>query len=204
MIDLHVRGRPGEEPGAPPRTRRRLPLRIAEVREVQAPPAPTPLPGYLCEQCLDAPAVLVVPAPEGGDMGICAACQQAAAVAALPVLTAAAGQQTLWHPIRDADSAGSVSGCRRGALASVVGSLRRDRASPGLPVWGLSVALGRRRSDVTPAVVGQQARSIGPLRRVGWHVRGCTGRHRAHGACRIDSWGRSVTAPRTSTPRGRG
>jgi hypothetical protein len=36
-------------------------------------------------------------------MGICAACQQAAAVAALPVLTVAAGQQTLWHPIRDAD-----------------------------------------------------------------------------------------------------
>ena len=97
-------GSPGEEPGAgTPRTRRRLPLRIAEVREVQVSPAPTPLPGHLCEQCLDAPAVLVVPAPEGGDMGICVACQQAAAVAALPVLTAAAGQQTLWHPIRDAD-----------------------------------------------------------------------------------------------------
>ena len=36
-------------------------------------------------------------------MGICAACQQAAAVAALPVLTAAAGQHTLWHPICDVD-----------------------------------------------------------------------------------------------------
>ena len=36
-------------------------------------------------------------------MGICADCQQAAAIAMLPVLTAAAGQQTLWHPIRDAD-----------------------------------------------------------------------------------------------------
>jgi hypothetical protein len=36
-------------------------------------------------------------------MGICATCQQAAAVAALPVLMAAAGQQTLWHPMRDAD-----------------------------------------------------------------------------------------------------
>ena len=48
-------------------------------------------------------SVLVVPAPEGGDMGICAACQQAAAIATLPVLTAAAGQQTLWHPIRDAE-----------------------------------------------------------------------------------------------------
>ena len=104
MIHLHVLGSPGAAPGAaPPRTRRRLSLRIAEVWEVQASPAPTPLPGHLCEQCLDAPAVLVVPAPGGGDMGICAACQEAAAVAALPVLTAAAGQHTLWHPIRDAD-----------------------------------------------------------------------------------------------------
>ena len=49
MSDRHVRGNPGEEPeAAPPRTRRRLPLRIAEVREVQA--------------------------PGGGDMGICADC----------------------------------------------------------------------------------------------------------------------------------
>ena len=103
MRDLQRSDSPGEEPGGrTPRTRRRLPLRIAEILEVPAPPAPTPLPGHLCEQCLDAPAVLVVPAPGGGDMGICAACQQAAAVAALPVLTAAAGQQTLGHPIRDA------------------------------------------------------------------------------------------------------
>ena len=75
MINLHVRDSPGEEPRAETsQIRRRLPLRIAEVREVQASPAPTPLPGHLCEACLDAPAVLVVPAPEGGDMGICAAC----------------------------------------------------------------------------------------------------------------------------------
>ncbi len=46
MSDRHVIGNPGEEPeAAPPRTRRRLPLRIAEVREVQAPPALTPLSG---------------------------------------------------------------------------------------------------------------------------------------------------------------
>ena len=32
------------------------------------------LPGYLCEQCLDAPADVLVPAPCGGDMGVCAAC----------------------------------------------------------------------------------------------------------------------------------
>jgi hypothetical protein len=104
MSDRHGRGSPDAEPGAgTPRTHRRLPLRIAEIQEVPGPPAPPPLPGHLCEACLDAPAVLVVPAPGGGDMGICAACQQAAAVAALPVLTAVAGQQTLWHPIRDAD-----------------------------------------------------------------------------------------------------
>src|SRR5512145_3194998 len=116
MIDLHGRGSPGAEPGAaPPRTRRRLPLRIAEVREGQTPPAPASLPGHLCEACLDAPAVLVVPAPGGGDMGVCAACQQAAAMAALPVLTAAAGQQTLWHPICDAE--------RLAAYRAAVGAL---------------------------------------------------------------------------------
>ena len=104
MSDRHVRSSPGAEPEAgTPQTRRQIPLRIAEVREVPAPPAPTPLPGHLCEQCLDAPAVLVVPAPGGGDMGICADCQQAAAIATLPVLRAATGQQTIWHPIRDAD-----------------------------------------------------------------------------------------------------
>ena len=32
------------------------------------------LTGYLCEQCLDAPAVAFVAAPWGGEMGICAAC----------------------------------------------------------------------------------------------------------------------------------
>ena len=32
------------------------------------------LTGYLCEQCLDAPAVALVPAPWGGEMGVCEAC----------------------------------------------------------------------------------------------------------------------------------
>ncbi len=32
------------------------------------------LTGYLCEQCLDAPAVAFVPAPGGGEMGVCTAC----------------------------------------------------------------------------------------------------------------------------------
>jgi hypothetical protein len=36
--------------------------------------APAPLTGYLCEQCLDAPAVAFVPAPWGGEMGVCEVC----------------------------------------------------------------------------------------------------------------------------------
>ena len=34
----------------------------------------TSIPGHLCEVCLDAPAVAFVPAPWGGEMGVCAAC----------------------------------------------------------------------------------------------------------------------------------
>jgi hypothetical protein len=35
-----------------------------------------PLVGHSRERCLDAPALLVQPAPWGGEMGVCAACQQ--------------------------------------------------------------------------------------------------------------------------------
>ena len=35
-----------------------------------------PLVGYICERCPDAPALLVQPAPWGGEMGVCAECQQ--------------------------------------------------------------------------------------------------------------------------------
>jgi hypothetical protein len=38
--------------------------------------AAAPLPGYLCEACLDAPAVTLVPAPGGGELALCQACQQ--------------------------------------------------------------------------------------------------------------------------------
>ena len=34
----------------------------------------TSIPGHLCEGCLDAPAVALVPAPWGGEMGVCPAC----------------------------------------------------------------------------------------------------------------------------------
>ena len=42
---------------------------------------PAPLPGYLCEVCLDAPATALVPSPWGGEMGLCQACQQRQAAA---------------------------------------------------------------------------------------------------------------------------
>ena len=63
----------------PPSHQYTLPLRwIAVVRE-NTPAVPagtsTPLPGYLCEACLDAPAIALVPAPWGGEMGVCRACQ---------------------------------------------------------------------------------------------------------------------------------
>lgn len=38
------------------------------------PSTETSIPGHLCEVCLDAPAVAFVPAPWGGEMGVCAAC----------------------------------------------------------------------------------------------------------------------------------
>ena len=80
-------------------------LHWVHVKEQSTPvqhlPVPQPLPGHLCEQCLDAPAVVIVPAPWGGEMGVCDTCHQAPAVAALPILTAEEGQQTIWHTIRD-------------------------------------------------------------------------------------------------------
>jgi hypothetical protein len=40
--------------------------------------ADAPLPGYLCGRCQDAPAVQWQPTPEGGEMGVCAACSRQA------------------------------------------------------------------------------------------------------------------------------
>jgi len=34
----------------------------------------TPMPGHLCEVCLDAPATCLQPAPWGGEMGVCETC----------------------------------------------------------------------------------------------------------------------------------
>ena len=33
-----------------------------------------PLAGHVCEPCLDAPALILQPAPWGGEMGVCAVC----------------------------------------------------------------------------------------------------------------------------------
>jgi hypothetical protein len=41
---------------------------------VQGPRMETPIPGHLCEGCLDAPATRLQPAPWGGEMGVCEAC----------------------------------------------------------------------------------------------------------------------------------
>jgi hypothetical protein len=46
----------------------------ALLPEAQRPSKESPLPGHLCEVCLDAPAVAVIAAPWGGEMGVCAAC----------------------------------------------------------------------------------------------------------------------------------
>ena len=45
-------------------------------RVARDPRSPTHLVGHICEHCLDAPAVLVQPAPWGGEMGVCGACYQ--------------------------------------------------------------------------------------------------------------------------------
>ncbi len=53
------------------------------------------LTGYLCEQCLDAPAVAFVVAPWGGEMGVCEACgglPPAVPAAACPLCAQPPGQ----------------------------------------------------------------------------------------------------------------
>ena len=74
-------------------------LKLLEVRDAAAvlaqswpqtlelPPAEPerePLPGHLCEQCLDAPAVRLVSAPWGGEMGVCLSCLVLAGEASCP------------------------------------------------------------------------------------------------------------------------
>jgi hypothetical protein len=48
--------------------------RRVEQRAAQEQPPAMSLAGHLCEQCLDAPAVRLMPAPWGGEMGVCGEC----------------------------------------------------------------------------------------------------------------------------------
>ncbi len=84
-------GRDGAETAAPDRTpasRRASPalpsLRAALTAALRQRVAPRAvrdqrslpcLVGHICEQCWDAPAVRMQPAPWGGEMGVCGACQ---------------------------------------------------------------------------------------------------------------------------------
>ena len=52
---------------------RRIPI-AALLPGAQRPSHETPIPGHLCEVCLDAPATGLQSAPGGGEMGVCAAC----------------------------------------------------------------------------------------------------------------------------------
>ena len=49
--------------------RRRVEQRAARQSSLSRSPV-----GHLCEQCLDAPATLLQPAPWGGEMGVCTLC----------------------------------------------------------------------------------------------------------------------------------
>jgi hypothetical protein len=56
-------------------TSRRCTTTAALLPEARSPRNETPIPGHLCEVCQDAPAVALQPAPWGGEMGVCEACQ---------------------------------------------------------------------------------------------------------------------------------
>jgi hypothetical protein len=98
-MHLNVLGSPGQTTGgASPGASPAVPLLRLEV---PAPAGAPPLPGFVCETCFDAPAVALVPAPWGGEMGVCDPCHQASVLAALPALAVPTGQQTIWHTILD-------------------------------------------------------------------------------------------------------
>jgi hypothetical protein len=77
---------------------RRIPAAL--LPEAQRPSTERPIPGHLCEVCLDAPATRLQPAPWGGEMGVCAACGGLDPAAALAVPTGACAR----HPLNWAHS----------------------------------------------------------------------------------------------------
>ena len=176
-------GSPGEEPGAgTPRTRRRLPLRIAEVREVQAPPAPTPLPGHLCERASMPPRSWWSRPPEVETWGSappvsrprrwrrsrCSRRRRASRPSGIRSAT-----RTGWRRI------GRPRGpCRPGGIAA---SRPRPPGSARVGAIGCAGARTRRRD---PRCGRASGTSRGPLWRVGWRAR--MGAHaRVSWACRL-------------------
>jgi hypothetical protein len=85
-VEDRKRGVHGTDPAAHDRVAagRRPPPALPSLREALsaalhqrvAQRAGTRLVGHMCEHCFDAPAVLVQPAPWGGEMGVCGACHQ--------------------------------------------------------------------------------------------------------------------------------
>ena len=96
-----------------------------------------PLTGYLCEQCLDAPAVAFVPAPGGGEMGVCAACGA----------PAVRSTYECWrHPL---DRAHSPVFSRNGILVALTCGLCGLRCVTTAGLW--EAELTRRRTQAGPS-----------------------------------------------------
>jgi len=66
---------PQSSPRLLPRTGKPRSRTYALLPGGQEPRRETSIPGHLCEVCLDASATHLRPAPWGGEMGVCEACQ---------------------------------------------------------------------------------------------------------------------------------
>jgi|SRR6267378_7079080 len=95
----------------------------------------TNLTGYLCEQCLDALAVAFVPAPWGGEMGICAACGGLD-----PAMPASPCAQ---HPL---DRAHSPTPARYGQTVAVMCGVCGVRGVTSAVLWQAEVERRRTRA----------------------------------------------------------
>ena len=94
-------------------------------------------PGYLCEQCLDAPAVVFVAAPWGGEMGVCETC--GGLLPAVPAGMVAVAESGI-HSV--ADLARMVAA---GAQAVLIGEAFMAHPDPGEALAGLLAAWRRCR-----------------------------------------------------------
>jgi hypothetical protein len=66
---------PARRPAQAAAVRESFATAVRRYREQRATQERVTLAGYLCELCLDAPAVHLHPAPWGGEMGVCPACR---------------------------------------------------------------------------------------------------------------------------------